>query len=113
MSEKVDNLLSTLFKERCHILIEGLRKTKHNKTRPYKKYITLPDEFKISWMDGPRNIKKRYYHTLRKIEKPGKPGQFQINQDVAIYAAILVEQDKTITKIFDDVEARITIFGLY
>ena len=74
MSEKVDNLLSTLFKERCHILIEGLRKTKHNKTRPYKKYITLPDEFKISWMDGPRNIKKRYYHTLKKIEKPGSKG---------------------------------------
>lgn len=80
--------------------------------RPYKKYITLPDGFSISWMDGPRNIKKRYYHDLKKLEKPDKPGQFQISKDTVILAAILVEQDKTIAKIFDDVEKRFSVFGI-
>lgn len=109
----VKDMLSSLCKERCHILIEGLRKTRHSALRPYKKYITLPDSFQMSWMDGPKNIKKRYYRILKKIEKPDKPGQFQINKDVVIFAAILVEQDKTISKIFDDVENKLSVFGIW
>ena len=113
MSEdKVGRMLSALFIERCHILIEGLFKTRHGVMRPYKKYITLPENFHISWLDGPRNIKKRYYRILKKLKKRDKPDRFQINPNVVICAAILVEQDKTISKIFDDVENKLKIpFG--